>query len=59
VKYEVYSESSRNLFINIISLYLELIEYYPLQNSPLVQECTSPTTFSTFGILFEGERAGE
>jgi hypothetical protein len=38
-----------NLSINNIFLYLELIEYYPLQNSPLAQQCTSPIAFFTFG----------
>jgi hypothetical protein len=35
--------------INNVFLYLELIICYPLQNSPLAQQCTSPTAFSTFG----------
>jgi hypothetical protein len=48
-EYEVCSESSQNLSINNIFLHLELIEYNPLQNGPYAQQCTSPTTFSTFG----------
>jgi hypothetical protein len=48
ILYEVCSKSSRNLSINIF-LYSELTEYYPLQNSPLAQQCTSSTALSTSG----------
>jgi hypothetical protein len=47
--HEVCSKSSWNLYISNIFLYLELIEYYPLQNSPLAQQCISPIAFSIFG----------
>jgi hypothetical protein len=47
--YEMRSNSSWNLSVNNIFLYLELTEYYPLQNTRLAQQCTSPTAFSALG----------
>jgi hypothetical protein len=46
--YNVQSKSFQNLPTNNIVFYLELNEYYPLQNSVLEQEYTSPTAFSIF-----------
>jgi hypothetical protein len=46
-QYEACLKSSQNLSTNNIFLYLQLTKYYPLQNSPIAQKCTSPTTFFT------------
>jgi hypothetical protein len=35
--------------INKIFIYLELTDYYPLQNILLVEQCALPNIFSTFG----------
>lgn len=39
--------------LNNIFLYLELAEYYPLQNSPCAHQFTSPAVFSTFGSIIQ------
>jgi hypothetical protein len=44
-----------HLFIHNIFLYLEVTKSYPLQNSPLAQQCTfSITIISFLEVLFEG-----
>jgi hypothetical protein len=52
--YEVCSKGSRDLSINNIFLYLELTEYYPLQNSPLHSNASLPPSFPLLDALFEG-----